>query len=746
MSPTEETADLKTAIQHRLRSNGEEIVDLKTAIQQHLRSNGVIDEITAQVRSNLLLSIRNKMKPKQNPGLEDMAWLSLVYHFLGEKNFAHTLSVFTAECGLESSQIQVLTLFDALKALGFGRFLDENQILSKDQYDGKVSILLTTISKWSSSHGASTTLTRAVQTDTDLHIDNKENKQPSKSLDQRLQEMERDLRHEMNEKLRLSAKKQAINATRRVEEKYQDEIASLKKQIQFERGKTKQIEEDCMSKIASEKLSIEKERIDWNKKYDRLLLEKETLESDVGLMVEYKKKENREMTAKHDELDEQKRRLQSKINEILLQQEAMKATEIMCEALQGEKDSWLAQRKELLDEIELLRQNLASVHKAKDLTYQSCGQLKAEQVKLVQEHRIKENELQKENAQLECHCEKLNDKYQATLLHLEKTRLQLDTTKSEVASLRSLLRQSTSALQSVTFRDEESPKRHLSNAHRTPLPLAVFRSARANLPSTPAAQSTSRKELPCHDTRDCPPTKYVEKQQDEDSEADADANKNVMGTKADWGHLSDDSCLPSSSKDPPMLSPKDPPCGRSFASETICDSPGNHVSALFHSNNVDCKSQTLVESAIIHHHADDVSAISEGMSGKDIQTDIQMSKPEIKPDESKTHSCSTQKGESSVESNSGLSQKIRDDATDESIVGPLSASIHRSCDGKDSINATLYSESFHSENTEADNFVSQESNEIKDILQNDVETPDTPTSAISCTSSEGYSASFCTEE
>lgn len=721
-------------------SASKETVDestLKASIQQRLRNNGIIDEITAQVRSSLLLSLRNKTTSKQNRGLEDMAWLSLIYHFLGEKNFTHTLSVFTAECGLESGQIQMLSFFDSLKALGLGGYFDQNEILSKSQQDGKVSILLNAMSQWSSSHGASTTIKResitvSVQTDMmvleDLRIDNKENNQTSKSMGQRLQEMERDLRHEMNEKLRLSAKKQAINATRRVEKKHQDEIASLKKQIEFERTKTKQVEEDCESKLASEKLSIEKERIDWNKKYDRLLLEKGILESDVALMIEHRKKDSREMSAKHDEIEEQKRRLQSEINEILLQQEAIKATEIMCGALQGEKESWLAQREELLDEIELLRQNLASVQKAKDLMYQSCGQLKAEQVKLIQEHRIKENNIQKEHARLECDYEKLDEKYQATLLHLEKTRLQLDSIKIEVASLRSLLRQSTSALQSVTFRDEEPPKRHLPNTHRTP--LSVYRSTRVNPPSAPAAQSSCRKEVPCRDTTDGPPTKLVEKQQDEELEEDADANENAMNDKADWGHLSDNVCLPPDCKDPPMLSPKDPPCSSSLASESLCDCPGKDPAfALFQSDNVGSKTETLVES-VIHQHADDVSAISEGMSGRDIQTDIQMSNPEIKP-ESETPSSCTQKD--------GMSEKLHDDVINESIVRPLCLPSH-------SNNTTLYSESFHSENNRADNSVPQESNEHKDILQSDPETPDTPSSVISSTSSEGYSASFCTEE
>jgi len=160
-----------------------------------------------------------------------------------------------------------------------------------------------------------------------------------------------------------------------------------------------------------------------------------------------KKKQMEERAKELDAIDEQKRRLQSEINKTVLQQDAIKATELMCASLQCEKDSWLSERDELLDEIKLLHKQLTSAHKAKDIIQQSLAQLKSEHVKQSQNQRIIENHLKSQ-------VQNLEEKYQAATCDLEKTSLELETTRNEVSRLHCLLRQTQSALESVTFRGE----------------------------------------------------------------------------------------------------------------------------------------------------------------------------------------------------------------------------------------------------------------------------------------------------
>jgi hypothetical protein len=132
----------------------------------------------------------------------------------------------------------------------------------------------------------------------------------------------------MNEKLRLSAKKQAMNATRRVEEKHNAEVIALRKQVEQGEKRAKDIDAEWAETLARIEHSMEKERIDAAKKFERLLLEKETLESEVALLNEHKKSQMREWSNQQDALAQQQLCLQSEMNKTLLQQDRIKATEV----------------------------------------------------------------------------------------------------------------------------------------------------------------------------------------------------------------------------------------------------------------------------------------------------------------------------------------------------------------------------------------------------------------------------------
>jgi hypothetical protein len=104
--------------------------EFRTAIQKQLQSDGVLDEMTATIRSRILRSL---LKENENvipssesaasPDIQTKAMLSLLYHFLEQHHFAHTLSVFADESKLERTH--PLSPVDAVKELGLAVICDK---------------------------------------------------------------------------------------------------------------------------------------------------------------------------------------------------------------------------------------------------------------------------------------------------------------------------------------------------------------------------------------------------------------------------------------------------------------------------------------------------------------------------------------------------------------------------------------------------------------------------------------------
>lgn len=84
------------------------------------------------------------------------------------------------------------------------------------------------------------------------------------TIEQRLIEAEREfeqrMRREMNAKLRLSAKKQAIEAMSRLERKHKDECRLLRKQLSDERKRAKQHQDELLQVISQQKFSSQKDQ------------------------------------------------------------------------------------------------------------------------------------------------------------------------------------------------------------------------------------------------------------------------------------------------------------------------------------------------------------------------------------------------------------------------------------------------------------------------------------------------------
>ena len=734
---------------------------LKTAIQQKLRNNGVYDDITAHIRSSLLLSLRNPSETKKpkDGGIENVAWQSLIYHFLNEREFVHTLSVFAAECGLENGNQKQFSVEESMKVLGLGNFYAESQ---KSACEEGISALLGVVAKLSSSHSAVAvqerqTITVSVQTETVSPVASPRGKknehtnyngnQPSNSIEYRLQQLESELRHEMDEKLKISAKKQAINAMKRVEQRHRDEMNSLRKQFELERERVKQIDNDWTEKLAREQHSMEKERIDMNKKYERLVLEKDTLESELALMVEFKKQQHRDWSKQQGEIEEQKRCLQSEMNKILLHQDAMKATEVMCASLRDEKD-------DLLNQTQLLRKQLASVLNARDALHQSCAKLKADHVKMSQEHRIKENSLQRAKAQVESQLIELQEKYDDAVCDLGKNRLQLERTKNEVASLRSLLRQSQTALESVTFRDE-APCYH---------PSKVSRSSIGAYCGTASSLKQTRCLAPSSFVQSAEPKALSKEQGEVLSTQEGDGLKSDEGDTTAVCQI-DSPCNLAGPKDPPLWSPKDPPDSRSTS--------GSHHERLDvdsrilfrrKTTNTDKsikKPQTPVES-IVNDQADDISAISEAISRHGHILDrhsaasasSSKSNDEVPHDDVEDLQYSSSNNEG-TETDKAPAESVPTDEDEDIKVLNTTGSLHNHSAASITSsmpNTTTYSESFHSELDE-EVAASKMTEPVKDVepiepTNSERSTPEPSNSprSISSQSDGGYTCSFCTEE
>ena len=93
---------------------------LKSHLKDALKKSGVVDNVKAQIRKEFIANLATEngsMKSQKNFSLRDRAIFSVIYHSLRKKGFAHTLSVFAAECGFDRSP--ALTEPDIVQALQY---------------------------------------------------------------------------------------------------------------------------------------------------------------------------------------------------------------------------------------------------------------------------------------------------------------------------------------------------------------------------------------------------------------------------------------------------------------------------------------------------------------------------------------------------------------------------------------------------------------------------------------------------
>ncbi len=223
----------------------------------------------------------------------------------------------------------------------------------------------------------------------------------------------------MNERLRLSTKKQAIQATRRLQRKHKEELQSLRHQIEVDRSHAQRRHDELIESTSQQLLVAQSEKGGIEQRMQTILLEKQTVESEMDLLnervKEIQKRRFNEWTSEHEtlmrahnasmkDLEEQKRHAQMQINEASLQKDAAASKEIKYTSLERE-------RVNLLKEIKDMRHHHAE-----------------------------------EQADLKTKMTRLQEQYYAT-------RDDLHASRNETSGLRSLLKQCHSALQTVSFRE-----------------------------------------------------------------------------------------------------------------------------------------------------------------------------------------------------------------------------------------------------------------------------------------------------
>ena len=108
---------------------------LKENLKNVLRKSGALNSIKAQIRRELVVGLSDKVATKLSRGcvsidLKELLSLSIIYHFLQNRNYNHSLSVFAAECGLDSKS-SWLSEIDIVKSLQFGTKSEVYRVISE---------------------------------------------------------------------------------------------------------------------------------------------------------------------------------------------------------------------------------------------------------------------------------------------------------------------------------------------------------------------------------------------------------------------------------------------------------------------------------------------------------------------------------------------------------------------------------------------------------------------------------------
>ena len=277
---------------------------LKINLKDALRKSGVLNSVKAQIRREFIVGLSDKLPsktvaPANGLDLRERLSLSILYHFLQQRGMTHSLSVFAAECGLDS-KLAWLSELDIVRSLQFGTQTDvfkqvsdkENKVITVNGplSHGRNSIFDVLLNNLSSHTGKAAT-DNAAQTENSAHIRSPreslnyqmenlktsylsrreaERATPAKSIEERMIQFQRECeeRYRKDSESYLNYMRETEISKVRIEEGQRARIETDKIREELEKDYNRRVQEHSEREISSIKASSDRDRLIQQNQYE----------------------------------------------------------------------------------------------------------------------------------------------------------------------------------------------------------------------------------------------------------------------------------------------------------------------------------------------------------------------------------------------------------------------------------------------------------------------------------------------
>jgi hypothetical protein len=114
-------------------NDGMSLKELKHNLREKLKNSSVLDTVKASVRREFINSLTGtKKKAPKDVTLRDRVTLSCVYHYLKQREYSNTTSVFAAECGIDSKSL-LLSEKDIIYAMNLDKINEVRDLVQNKE-------------------------------------------------------------------------------------------------------------------------------------------------------------------------------------------------------------------------------------------------------------------------------------------------------------------------------------------------------------------------------------------------------------------------------------------------------------------------------------------------------------------------------------------------------------------------------------------------------------------------------------
>ena len=420
-------------------------------LQELLRESGTTSKLQTIVRAEILQSVLRDGcdgEAVPSPGSDRHAVVSLAYHELSRLGLAHSTNILLSEFRLRPLRFE-----EALEVLGFN---------GGKKCDGA----------WQPMDLSEVIRTSARRPDVEcqsVQVDDIE----ARSIEERIRavqhECELRMQQELRERLFVSAKKQAMEASRRVEVRHARQLRDLQMTIESERRRMENLQSEAELRC----LSTKKQMSELEQRLIAVGLEKQAIQGEVDLMNDRLKRLQAERFAeltdvRNEMLKEHNTKLAELEDErraLMLERESIKAIEAKFASIEAEKAT-------LIGELSKMRERESA-----------SFSLRTELLRLNHDLAERNN-----------HVHSLEKQLVQMKNSLAKSQSRLESSRNEVSGLRNLLKQSKDCLSGLSFRAssaltlQDFPRRHPST---NPAPTYVKSRQNAVLDSAKVTSGVS---------------------------------------------------------------------------------------------------------------------------------------------------------------------------------------------------------------------------------------------------------------